>query len=77
MAEFWSGGSKTVQIGYVNDNGQVCLGTRGRPGNSDGQKSYKMQCSRCGCRHVYGANGFDIFERKCPKCQNGAPGLEF
>ena len=26
---------------------------------------------------VYGANGTDIFERKCPKCGSGMPGLPF
>ncbi|MYE02882.1 MAG: hypothetical protein F4Y03_16715 [Alphaproteobacteria bacterium] len=75
MTEFRNGSGETTRIGYVNKNGQECLGTRGRPGNSAGQKAYKIYCLKCG--HLYGANGFDIFERKCPKCQNGAAGLEF
>jgi hypothetical protein len=29
--------------------------------------------TRCG--HVYGANGSDIWLRKCPYCQGGAEGL--
>ena len=32
---------------------------------------------RCGhCAHEYGSNGSDNFQRKCPKCQGGRPGLE-
>lgn len=31
-----------------------------------------MKCRECG--HVYGANGADIFQKKCPKCQGGAAG---
>ena len=34
---------------------------------------YEMKCTIC--RHHYGANGTDIWERKCPKCQNGKPGI--
>jgi hypothetical protein len=25
--------------------------------------------------YEYGANGTDVFERKCPECQDGMPGL--
>jgi hypothetical protein len=32
-----------------------------------------LQCGHCG--YDYGANGSDIWERKCPACQEGAPGL--
>ena len=39
------------------------------------QYSYKMVCQNCG--EVYGANGSDIFQRKCPKCQGGNPGIDF
>jgi hypothetical protein len=27
------------------------------------------------CGHKYGSNGSDNFQRKCPSCQGGAPGL--
>jgi hypothetical protein len=28
-----------------------------------------------GCGREYGANGSDIFQRKCPNCQGGTSGL--
>ncbi len=36
---------------------------------------YVLQCG--GCRHEYGANGSDIFQRRCPACQGGRPGLVY
>jgi hypothetical protein len=33
----------------------------------------QLDCSKCG--NVYGVNGTDIFEHKCPNCQSGKPGL--
>ena len=77
MIKFRSGGGKTVQIGYVNNNRQKCLGHRGRPGNKNGQKAYKMHCLVC--EHVYGANGCDVFERQCPGiCKKStAPGPDY
>ena len=69
MTEFRSGSRPTTQIGFVNDNGQKCLGTRGEPGNHCSAKAYKMQCTNCG--HIYGANGCDVWDRQCPgpKCK--------
>ncbi|MEL6267529.1 MAG: hypothetical protein AAFR52_18105 [Pseudomonadota bacterium] len=32
-----------------------------------------LDCQRCGAR--YGANGSDIFQRRCPACGGGRPGL--
>lgn len=75
MEEFKSGSRPTTQIGYVNRNQQKCLGTRGRDGSDHFQKAYKMECLVCG--HIYGANGTDVFQRKCPKCQRGKPGIRF
>lgn len=66
---------KTTQPGYVNRNGQVVIRNTGLPGSDFGQVIYQLGCSLCG--HIFGANGSDIFERKCPKCQNGTPGLDF
>ncbi|HEY2392991.1 MAG TPA: hypothetical protein VGK22_17570 [Candidatus Angelobacter sp.] len=65
----------TTKTGYVNRNGQVVIRNTGLPGTDHGQKIYQLACSICG--HVYGANGTDIFERKCPDCQGGKPGLEY
>jgi PHP family Zn ribbon phosphoesterase len=65
---------KTTTPGYVNHpHGQVVIRNTGLPGNDHGQYVYQLGCSHCG--HVYGANGSDIFERRCPECQGGRPGL--
>lgn len=72
----WRNGStETTQIGYVNRNRQRVLGTRDVHGNDHGQFSYKLVCQQDGCGHEYGANGSDIFQRKCPHCQGGQPGI--
>ena len=72
-----NGNTKTTQIGYVNRNNQKVLGTRGAKGNDHLQYSYKVECLMDGCGHIYGANGSDLFQRKCPKCQNGQDGIEY
>jgi hypothetical protein len=59
--------------GYVNRGGQVVIRNTGLAGTDHGQSVYQLGCSFCG--EVYGANGSDIFQRKCPKCQGGASGL--
>ena len=63
--------SNTTKTGYVNKHGQANLGSTGRPGHHN-QTVYRMKCRACG--YVYGANGADIFQKKCPKCQGGAAG---
>lgn len=63
----------TTCTGYVNRNGQVVVRNTRAPGTDHGQSVYQLGCSHCG--HAYGANGSDIHERKCPKCQGGAAGL--
>jgi hypothetical protein len=67
-------GDKTVEPGYLNENGQKNLGRIEPPqgGTDNVQYVYVMNCTRCGC--IYGSNGSDIFQRKCPACQNGAKG---
>ncbi|WP_409422740.1 hypothetical protein ABHF91_06995 [Pseudaeromonas sp. ZJS20] len=72
-----SGGTVTTKIGYVNRNNQKNHGSRGVSGTDHGQVSYKLECLNPNCGHVYGANGTDIFQRKCPKCQGGIDGIEF
>ncbi len=66
---------RTTTIGYVSKRGQVVIRGTGKPGTDHGQKIYQLGCSKCG--HVYGANGSDIFEHKCPKCQGGHEGLAY
>lgn len=72
-----SGSTDTTKIGFVNRNSQKNHGTRGVVGTDHGQVSYKMECLNDSCGHIYGANGTDIFQRKCPKCQGGKNGIDF
>ncbi len=65
----------TTTIGFVNKNSQVVIRNSGKPGTDHLQNIYQIGCSKCGW--VYGANGSDIHERKCPGCQGGEPGLVF
>ena len=64
----------TTKVGYVNPNGQVVIRNTDKPGTDRGQKIYQLGCSLCG--HIYGANGADIWDRKCPKCGRGKPGFQ-
>ena len=77
MGDFQSGSSPTTRIGFINRNNQRCAGTRRVPGNDHVQFAYRMECLQPGCGEVYGANGTDIFQRKCPRCQAGAAGIDF
>jgi len=72
---FENGESPTTQIGYVNRNDQECLGTRGTQGTDHCQVAHKLRCRSC--EFEYGANSSDVFQRKCPRCQGGAPGIPF
>lgn len=75
LAAFRSGEGKTTAIGFVNDNHQRCHGTLGVKGTDHMQLAYRLECLLCG--FVYGANGSDIHERKCPSCQAGAKGIRY
>lgn len=70
-----SGKSQTTRTGYVNKNGQVVVRNTRLPGTDHLQWVYQLGCSQCG--QVYGANGSDIFQSKCPACQEGAAGIPF
>ena len=63
----------TTIPGYVNRNAQTVLRATGRPATDHQQRVYELSCGTCGPR--YGSNGSDNFQRKCPSCQGGAPGL--
>ena len=66
-------GPTTTESGFVNPNGQVTIRNTELPGTDHNQYVYQIACSHCG--QIYGANGSDIFERKCPACQGGRPGI--
>ena len=64
-------GYSTV-IGYVNRNNQRNNGRTEIPGNDYNQMMYSMECLNCGEHYL--ANGSDIWQRRCPFCQNGVMG---
>jgi hypothetical protein len=68
------GAAGTTVPGYANRNDQRVLRKTDRPGNDHNQRIYILSCGKCG--DEYGANGSDIWLRRCPACQGGAPGLD-
>ena len=62
-------GNAAVANAYKNNQrNNGCTYSHGTDFN---QKFYSMECLNCG--HKYQANGSDIWQRKCPKCQGGKP----
>lgn len=70
----------TTITGYENKNGQVVLRRTSHVGTDHNQCVYMLKCKYCGA--VYGANGSDIWQRKCPELQSkckaggGKPGIK-
>jgi hypothetical protein len=62
---------KSTTAGFVNKNEQRNIGCTFEQGTDNNQMFYAMECLNCG--HCYKANGSDIWQRKCPKCQGGKP----
>ena len=64
----------TTRLGYVNENGQKNLGRvePSQAGTDNEQYVHVMNCIKCSM--IYGSNGSDIFQRKCPNCQGGKEG---
>ena len=60
-------------IGFRNREGQEVIRKTNREGSAPGQRVFILQCSVCD--HEYGADGCDIYDRLCPKCQDGPPAL--
>lgn len=67
------GSAYSTRVGFTNANNQTVLRPTGLPGTDHGQSIYVLQCGPCS--EEYGANGSEIWLRKCPKCQGGRPGL--
>lgn len=66
--------------GDISRNDQILIARTDFPGNDHLQYVSVLVCARRDaggalCSHRYGANGSDFFQRKCPKCHDGAPGL--
>ena len=69
------GSAGTTNPGYRNRNNQVVVRATDLPGNDHLQRIYVLRCGKC--RSEYGVNGSDIFQRRCPRCGGGRPGLEY
>jgi hypothetical protein len=65
----------TTEPGYKNRNRQVVMRKTDSPGNDHNQKVYILRCETCGLS--YGANGSDIWLRRCPQHDGGKPGLAY
>lgn len=59
----------TTDTGYINKNNQKNIGKTNEPGTDNNQWFYQMECHYC--NFIYKANGTDIWQRKCPRCQGG------
>jgi len=64
----------TTDIGYVSKNRQTVLRKTNRPSSHHNQTIFDLKCGACG--ETYGANGSDIWLRKCTSCQAGKPSSE-
>ncbi len=64
-----------AQVGDLNTNQQRLLVKTRFMCNDHSQYIWSVQCERGQCGHIYGANGLDFHQRKCPKCGGGGPGL--
>ena len=60
--------------GDVNRNNQRLLRLSNEPGTDYNARVWVLKCGVCS--YVYGSNSTDAWQRKCPKCQNGRPGLD-
>jgi len=65
--------TRITAIGFRNREGQEVVRKTDREGSSPEQRVFVLRCSVCG--HEYGCDGCDIFDRLCPTCQDGSPGL--
>lgn len=64
----------STRPGFTNANAQTVVRLTDLPGTDHGQSIYVLRCGHCS--EEYGANGCDIWLRKCPNCQGGRPGLD-
>jgi NAD-dependent SIR2 family protein deacetylase len=61
-----------MDVGEMNRNGQILLEkTNVRSTTHSYAKIWVMRCTQC--ENVYGSNGCDAHERKCPKCNKNVP----
>jgi hypothetical protein len=60
----------TTTLGYRNVFRQEVVRKTGAAGTNPYQRVFFLRCGDCG--HEYGAEGCDIHDRRCPRCQGGA-----
>ena len=65
----------TAEPGATNNHGQVVVRSTELPGTDHGARVVVMRCEHCAAE--YGANSTDAWQRKCPECQDGKPGLDY
>ena len=63
---------RTTEPGYVNRNNQQVIRNTGKSGTDYGQYVYELECLNC--RGHHGANGSDVFQRRCPHCDPKSTG---
>ncbi len=63
-----------MKPGDKNRNTQRLLRITEARGTDHNSYVWILKCGACG--HIYGCNNTDAFQRKCPACQGGKPGLE-
>ena len=59
--------------GNLNRNQQLLVAQTAWQGSDERQTLWIAQCMPCD--HMYGVNASEFFQRKCPACQGGPPGL--
>jgi hypothetical protein len=68
-----------VEVGEINKKEQKLLDKTNKPGNLKNAHLWIVRCMKIKngerCDHIYGANGEDFWERRCPRCDNGAKGI--
>lgn len=60
-------------IGDLNRNGQQVVKKTSSKGTSGRAYAWWLRCTHCGCEYL--ANSTEAFQRKCPQCQKGRPGI--
>jgi hypothetical protein len=65
--------------GKLNRNQQLLIAQTAWQGSDERQYVWVVQCmaprGETPCGHMYGVDAADFFQRKCPACQGGPPGV--
>lgn len=66
-------GNDLTMPGSINRNGQQLVRFVRKGPSNPLNRIYKLSCTLCAFE--YSAYGSDLWQRKCPSCQNGREGL--